>query len=668
MQNVLLDSEFLKKLDLNQNKTIYARITVLTKEEFPLETIQGRITGGSISCNGDSNIRRTCSITMVEKDLKLTDIYWALRNKFKIEIGVLNLINTVDYEEIIWFKQGTYVINSFSKSHSSSGVQISISGQDKMCLLNGSLGGALPFEIDFGTYEIEEQGTIIKKKVLIKDIIKEALITYAKENENNIIINDLDGVDGWELWNYRGNTPLYLYYKVLKDSKGIVQGLKLYNLSMDNTKTIKRSGTMKTYIISNLPEQAFYSINNITNSNNLGWVFQNTIGNNKDEFVIMKIEYGEDAGYHKTELTYAGDLILQAGEPLTKLLDNIVQQLGTYEYFYDINGKFIFQKKKFYTQGIFSPVTTNNLKAVPQLISPNYSYEFKDSVLITSYSNSPNPTNIKNSFSIWGKKKGLSGNEISIHARFAIQKKPTIYTSLYNNKKYSTTGINRVDWRELIYQMALDYNRYKNNSNYAEQLALKNPIYYGGKTGYEQYYVDMLGFWRSIYDGYKFIINNPNDLPFWLDFIEPYGVLENYDIDLINERIKVENSSSVKAMWYEEIPEIEFLLSNEKDNYTNSYQGIQLPKQYEKYFSISSRGVSIFDKADELLNKHILNANSISLTSIPIYYLEPNSKIYVEDKESNIEGDYILSSFTLPLTYNGTMSITAKKIIKDFIV
>jgi len=41
--------------------------------------------------------------------------------------------------------------------------------------------------------------------------------------------------------------------------------------------------------------------------------------------------------------------------------------------------------------------------------------------------------------------------------------------------------------------------------------------------------------------------------------------------------------------------------------------------------------------------------------------LEPNTRIYVSDIEAGIEGDYIVSKISLPLAYNGSMSITATK-------
>ena len=63
---------------------------------------------------------------------------------------------------------------------------------------------------------------------------------------------------------------------------------------------------------------------------------------------IAKIEYGQTAGYRITDLVYAGDLILNVGETVTSMLDKIIKMLGDFEYFYDIDGRFIFQRKKTY--------------------------------------------------------------------------------------------------------------------------------------------------------------------------------------------------------------------------------------------------------------------------------------------------------------------------------
>jgi hypothetical protein len=100
--NYINDKDFLEQLDLYPHKTIYAKIIALTLDEKPIEEISGKVTGGSINIDGSSAVRRTCSLSLLAYNTKVTDFYWGLTNKFKLQIGVENLINK-NYPNIIWF-------------------------------------------------------------------------------------------------------------------------------------------------------------------------------------------------------------------------------------------------------------------------------------------------------------------------------------------------------------------------------------------------------------------------------------------------------------------------------------------------------------------------------------------------------------------------------------
>jgi hypothetical protein len=63
---------------------------------------------------------------------------------------------------------------------------------------------------------------------------------------------------------------------------------------------------------------------------------------NPTPYYVYKINYGSTAGYRLTDLTYAGDLIANIGESLTSVLDKIKNMLGEFEYFYDLDGHFVF--------------------------------------------------------------------------------------------------------------------------------------------------------------------------------------------------------------------------------------------------------------------------------------------------------------------------------------
>ena len=84
-------------------------------------------------------------------------------------------------------------------------------------------------------------------------------------------------------------------------------------------------------------------------------------------------------------------------------------------------------------------------------------------------------------------------------------------------------------------------------------------------------------------------------------------------------------------------------------------------------FSISAQGKSAKDRLDELIYQHGYCVESATITTVPIYYLQPNVRIHLYDEETNLNGDYIVSKITMPLTYNGTMSLTATKAAESII-
>jgi hypothetical protein len=111
---------------------------------------------------------------------------------------VNNIINS-DYPDIIWFNQGIYVISSFSSSLTGNNYSISIGGKDKMCLLNGDMGGSLPASIDFGlidTYIYSYEPVIFEDELIYeanKYYTKNEKVETNKYQDTNIYyikIND----------------------------------------------------------------------------------------------------------------------------------------------------------------------------------------------------------------------------------------------------------------------------------------------------------------------------------------------------------------------------------------------------------------------------------------------------------------------------------------------
>lgn len=545
MKNPFLDKDFLKLLDEQNNKDVYAKIISLDFNDNPLEEVQGSVTGGNISIDGASSSRRTCSLQIVANGVNIHEYYWGLKTKFKLFIGVTNKIDST-YEDIIWFPQGTYLISSFNTSQGLSDYSISIQGCDKMAMLNGTLGGSITaLSVDFGKVdEVDEVGAITTTDLLLKDIILEAVHAYAKEPLHNIIINDLDDY-GVELLEYRSDEPMYL----LIDAK-------TYNVSQ-----MTRNGDMEYYLFDGTPiklnsEDMVYDMRMQPLFEeieiNPATIVYPYVGS-ATRYTVAKLEAGETAGYRITDLVYAGELILNVGESITTLLDRIVEMLGDFEYFYNLDGQFVFQRKKTYTQVSFNNIVKDgeSISFVADAAHTSATaYSFENGKLISSFSNSPDYANLRNDFSIWGTRKSVNGNELPVHLRYAIDKKPQKYTTIevtasdvaaYEKQwgvtsagpqasyTYSTNvlseeekgsnyskGRDNLDWREVLYQMASDYNKWHHLDGFNAKIAKANPWkqymvdgelieepgFPSGYTGYEQYYTDILGFWRQLYNPY----------------------------------------------------------------------------------------------------------------------------------------------------------------------
>ena len=93
----------------------------------------------------------------------------------------------------------------------------------------------------------------------------------------------------------------------------------------------------------------------------------------------------------------------------------------------------------------------------------------------------------------------------------------------------------------------------------------------------------------------------------------------------------------------------------------DGYVYVVLPEELSDYFVVSKKYKSAQDVLDEMLYNYAYCNESITLTTIPIYHLEPNVRISVYDEKSKINGEYIVNKLTTPLNYNGTMQVMATR-------
>lgn len=631
MFEYLNDMDFLTQLDKLHMRVQYAKIILLSfKNEEPIKEIQGSITSGNLSVNGSSAIRRTINLTMLasidNSNLEDIDNEISINKKIKVLIGYDNPLKSYkNYGDIIWFPCGLFVLSSANISRSTSGWNISITGKDKMCLLDGTAGGTLPASITFHESLVQlDNGDVEIQYPTIFQIIYEAVNHWGGEAIENIIITDIDD-EIKMLVRYMGDKPVYF-------------------------------------------------------SND----YQSLSFEAQEDYPHM-FSYGQDAGYKYTDFTYPGELVLNAGDTVVTLLDKIVSTLGNYEYFYNIDGKFVFQEIKNYLNTGSPLLELSPEDYVRSYNNAKFLYSLTDLDTTTAITRNPKYDNVKNDFYVWGKRKTSTGVEVSIRYHLAIDDKPDIDLAMQNmwevkDKKsnlivrydfntlddysvddYTVTlvGTPCDEWREELYRRALNaqvsnsvYDNYYDSELIAEWRNLYNPM---NKNW------DATNHWNPD------VFNDPDSINFWLDFIDTSSALGKYSIKNIGRRTKVVNNNDIKTVYNSEVPDVVFIEGLDQDLIVK-YQGIGqrffiLTNEYYDMFSISTTGTSCFDQIREMMYQNLCYNTTISLTCLPKYYIEPNNIIRVEDKDSNIYGNYQITQYSLPLTYNGTMSITATEVL-----
>lgn len=732
MKNPLLNKELIEALDKDNQREVYAKIISLNLNEQPIEEIQGKVSQGTLSIDGNSAVRRTCSLTIIADRVNIHEYYWSFTTKFKLFIGLkipkhlkektvilegasldnktgkINLSERVnypyeDYPDIVWFPQGIFLITDFKYLLNTNGTDnIYITGKDKMSLLNGELGGTFPHATDVGTIDIEseydETGILYDKKtepLKIQQIITDMVHKYGGEPFHNIVVNDLDD-KGLIMLDYNGDNDIYLFKNV---STGLFENVIFDGdvVRYDKNNNPVKVSEIKVYDTM-MSDYVSYDAQRVKSTNSL---LDTTF------YTVVKCSYGTVLGYRTTDWTYpseGGELVMDVGTTVTNALDKICEAFDNiYEYFYDVEGKFIFQKRLTYVNTSWNNlINTWELNEKEELEKSTYAesnklvsqvqYSFIGNQMTTMLNNNPNINNIKNDYAIWGKKKANSvGKENAIHMRVAIDEKPEKYT----NFKGVTYTDQEWDWRELIFQMAQDYYDHNHEDDYEIKLHELNPTYPFGKTGYETYYEDILGFWRYLYDPEstdndiyvvkqdanetensfkqkqywnREIFDNPAGLLFWFDFLNSKTTnLGKYSVKAIGDRTKTVNNDKIKAISYGEIPNIIYTTHDEYKELemahlvNDGYTYIVLSDVMGEYFDATRKEKSAQDELDQLVYQYAYCNESITITSIPVYHLEPNMRIKVYDNKTKIDGDYIVNKIVISLNYNGTMQIMASK-------
>ena len=729
----LQDYMFLDKIYTQHNQTTYTKITVLDWAERPIQEVQGRILSASCSINGDSAVRRTASLSV--KILDYDEIYnnidslFSINKKIFMETGLKNNLRHLSNEyypdeDIIWFPLGTYVITGCNIIHDLTGITLSLNISDKMCLLNGTAGGTIPASVNFESYDtLSSDGDLHTEYIKINQIIPELVNHFGGEDLNNILVTDIPNRIKTVLRWISAN-PLYLYQNILN------------------------------------PRNFLYTTINTGSSSVIGYSKTNTF------------TYGFDCGYSYGDFVYPGELTANAGDSVCTVLDKIKNQLGNFEYFYDVFGTFRFQEIKNYvntTEWItaFTDYEVDEDIKLPyaynRVLNSNV-YDFSNKNLVISYNNTPNYEMIKNDFIVWGARKNDNNQSLPCRYHLAIDEKPRLeddwvidsdifehgfcfdthmddfirrahpinneYASLADLKAELPNGIvgkyYYINGENAVYTWVTDVEKYKNAlgnyrtaarstnalvdnltnttrqpypgyvkleiATYYTSLTIskntdwRNILYWKGLiasftgTDSNYYWTELCNEWPKLFNVetgsyYPDKISNPSGFDWWLDIIDDSAELNKFSVKNIGRRSYAKNDSGCNCVFEPLIPDIVMVNKNDIEESIDVRSGITaselrelglIPVQVDMAIinSTSLGGLynSCYEHIKQVLQDYIDYNESISITCLPIYHLEPNTRIRLNDPESGIYGDYVVNSISYSLGNGSTMTINAKKV------
>lgn len=663
----LTDPLFLQQLDNLPVKEEYIRITCLGWNEQPIETFEGKVISGSLNIDANSSLRRTANLTMFaekyKNDLTQIDHLIAINRKVKLEKGFkntvpnyhYNIVTTsgveqyqIDYKQqygqIVWFPLGIYVIFDPSISRSNSGVVISIQLKDKMCLLNGDAGGVLPAAVSFHDRQsVDAEGNAIIDKPLISQIIVEAVHHFGKENLSRIIVSDLQD-EIKQVMRWMGDSPLY-YYEVSTTSSN---------------------------------EQNHYTLD------------RSEAESRVDEQYIYTYQYGQEVGYILTPFTYPGELVTDIGATVCDVLDQIIKLLGNYEYFYDVHGNFIFREIKNYLNTTYTTEQLNKYAENYQygnyeidLTNGRSVYNFSGTKLISAFSNSPSYSNIKNDFIVWGVRKTTDDIEIPVRYHLAIDKKPELLPQGYYGEH---KAILYIDEQSGLYRARVPSFEEQQAGQYQtiHTKEWRQELYYQGveaePTGsdYNYYYIQLINEWPKLYDlkSQKFrddFLKYPASADFYLDMIDNDAEVGHYNVQNIGRRSAIVSEDEINCVFEAKVPDIVFINIDDQDLNITEYRNnldlrgqrwVQVSNDIYSMLYIGGMQNSCYQRICEMLYQYTNMNETISLTAIPLYYLDVNTRITVNDEGSGIFGDYMISTISLPLDINGTMSMSCYRCLQ----
>lgn len=376
---------------LNHNlRKQYVKIELLDWYENVTEEITGIVKTGNYSENGTNMSRRNLTLTFssVNQDNELLINKLQISKKIKVYFGLQNYTQSNIKEDIVWFNLGIFVPVSVSLSHSEATSSINLSCSDKMCLLNGTIGGMVSAPTTFTTKDDEGK----YHSMSWRDIFINTATTIGNENSGKIIIENVPDI-------IRVVGQIKTMYGV-KDKLIHVEAPP----KLDGNRCIIDGWLPDTYTNADLYEKLIL---------------------HQGQKLYGLRKFGPPDPISISDGTSQEDYIINIGENVTKVFSDIISQLSNaHQCYYDAEGNLrlepihdcmVYELDDKYIQNKI--YDTNPDMFYPDFTRLPITYDLTNKPTNISFSNTQKFDNIKNDFVLQGEK----GKRLEI----VIDKKPS---------------------------------------------------------------------------------------------------------------------------------------------------------------------------------------------------------------------------------------------------
>lgn len=215
------------------------------------------------------------------------------------------------------------------------------------------------------------------------------------------------------------------------------------------------------------------------------------------------------------------------------------------------------------------------------------------------------------------------------------------------------------------------------------------------------YYEELAAFWPQVYDLQNQCFYGEEDSEnemisltqgyYFLDFLDSLSTsFGEWSVDNIGRRTNVTVEDKINCLFQPEIPNV-ILIKNEHGRYSQEDWKESFALEQEKsplelrqeaiennmpytqvdgeiYDQLSTGGYknAAFDQIKYDLYLHTRYQKTVSATSIPVFYLEPNSRVTVSETATNTYGDFVVQNISLTLGPGANMSVACHETLERF--